>query len=104
MSLHRSMRERLAGVVCSRCQERRWPFKAWAEPYTCQRCRSAEAGKPNVIDPLGSEAQRAARMANLGHFFGASRGVSGAQPTAQVGTGGPTAQKRQKAARTGATA
>ena len=50
----------MAGTICSRCHERRWPFKNWQEPYLCQRCRDSLEGKPNTIDPLPSDAQREA--------------------------------------------
>jgi hypothetical protein len=49
-------------VICTRCEQPRWPYGG-ARPvnYTCQRCRDVVAGKPNVVDPRPTDAQRAAR-------------------------------------------
>jgi hypothetical protein len=44
----KTLDERKAGVTCSWCGQDRWPFKDWAEPYTCQRCREVFARKSNV--------------------------------------------------------
>jgi hypothetical protein len=52
--------ERKAGTMCARCRQQRWPFKDWSEPYTCGRCREALADGSAVMDPRGSDAQRAA--------------------------------------------
>lgn len=49
-------------VTCQRCHGERWPDPGHAEPYTCQRCRAVLKGR-NAVDPLGSEAQQAARNA-----------------------------------------
>jgi hypothetical protein len=51
-------------VVCVRCLGPRWILvKPASAPdpagYTCQRCRAALAGK-NALDPLATDAQRAA--------------------------------------------
>ena len=48
-------------VTCTRCGEPRWPTRP-TDPYTCQRCREVLAGG-NAVDPLPTEAQRAARAA-----------------------------------------
>jgi hypothetical protein len=82
----KTLAERRAGTVCRRCGEPRWPFKDWTEPYSCQRCREVLA-VGNALDPLPSEAQRAARVANLGRSFGQLRGVGGARALGNVEPG-----------------
>jgi hypothetical protein len=49
-------------VHCARCRGARWVRVDTPEPYTCQRCRMALAGRP-TDDPVGSPAQQAARKA-----------------------------------------
>jgi hypothetical protein len=40
----KTLKQRIAGVACSRCGERRWLFRDWTEPSTCSPCRTALAG------------------------------------------------------------
>lgn len=55
------------GVDCLRCGERRWPALPVVEPFVCYRCRAVLAGK-NAVDPVPSEAQRAAWKAAGGRL------------------------------------
>ncbi len=79
----KTIEERKAGTVCSRCHNERWPFQDWTEPYTCQRCQevlrggngSRQAQERSPAQQAATRALVARRRPRRGRFLGEQGGV-----------------------------
>ncbi len=79
----KTIEERKAGTVCSRCHQDRWPFQDWTEPYTCQRCQEVLRGgngrrqvqERSPAQQVATRALVARQRPSRGQFLGEQGGV-----------------------------